>query len=148
MIPTIRIDSNTHTYADGSLYVIEQVEFDPLDVVSWRAVDSADATFAAPMRAHYILIHDREVGVLISRRVAHAFYRHSARDEGRRYDQFGNTWLHAPTKALVERSGPAAQLVNIEYVAGPTRRSYPALPPVTANALALGYDDMQFVGEV
>lgn len=148
MVQTILIDSNTHTYKHGSLYVIEQVEFDPLDVVSFRAIKHEDATFSAAMRANFILVHDREVGVLISRRVAHAFYRHSAKDEGRRYDKFGDTWLHASTKALVERSGPAAELVNIKYLAAPTRRSYPALPPITVSSVALDWQDMKFVGTV
>lgn len=146
MVETVRIDSNTHTYADGSLYVIEQVEHDVLDSVSWRGVKHEDSTFAAPMRADYILIHDREVGVLIPRRTAHSWYCFAMKDEGRRYDQFGDTWLHAYTKTLVERSAAAAKLVNIEYLAAPTRRSYPALPKIEVSGLGLRYDEMTMVG--
>lgn len=146
MVETIRVDSNTHTYRDGSLYVIEQHEHDVLESVAWRAVKHEDATFAAPMRADYILIHDREVGVIIPRRTAHAYYRFAEKDLGRRYDQFGDTWLHIYTKALVERRGASGTLVNIEYLAGPTRRSFPALPKIEVSGLGLAYGDIQMVG--
>lgn len=146
MVQTLRIDSNTHTYRDGSLYVKEQLGYDILDSVSFRAVDHITSSFAAAMRADYILVHDREVGVIIPRRVAHAYYRHSTNDSGRRYDKFGNTVLHAYTKNLVERHGTSAELVNIEYVAGPTRRHFPALPSIPVTIADIDFRDMILVG--
>lgn len=125
MTDTITIDTNTHTYCDGSLYVVEQQGLDVLEAVSWRAIDEERASFANAMRADYILIHDREVGIIIPRRTAHAWYR---TEEGRHYDKFGNTIVTAPTRSLVERSHAPATLVNINFVSKPAYVRLPALP--------------------
>jgi len=133
-VPTITIDSNTHIYDGGSLYVIEQEGLDVLSHVQWTAVDVEDASFSRAMRADYILVHDRNVGVLVPKRTAHAWYRTGV---GRSLDKFGNTLLTVPVRSLVERHTAAATLVNINYRAAPTKRQFPPLPPVPVSDATL-----------
>jgi len=126
---TITIDKDTNGYLDGSLYVVEQVGLDVMDSVTWTAVRYDDfSPFTSLMRANYVLFHDREVGVLVSRRTLHAWYNTK---QGRYPDKFGNTCIAAPTALLVAREGEVAELVNINYVAKPKRSTIPPLPPIT-----------------
>jgi len=134
---TITVDTNSHLYRNVSLHVIEQKGLDVMDAVTWTAVyDDDTALFATAMRAGYVLFHDREVGVLVSRRTLHAWY-HT--QEGRFQDKFGNTRITAPTALLVGREQSPAELVNIEYLAGPANARIPALPAlaITEEGLRL-----------
>jgi hypothetical protein len=118
-----------------------------MDAVSWRAVNETDASFAAPMRHDLILIHDREVGVLIPAQLAMAVYRFTKNTPGRKRDRYGNTVLYVETKRIVERMGPAAELVNIEYVAKTKNAPRPKLPALKVDKEDVTLKDTRKAGK-
>ena len=130
---TLTVDSHNNTFNGSTLFVIEQKGLDVLDAVSIPAVRHADGAFTPALRAEFVLIHDRQVGVVVSRRTLHALYRSGL---GRNVDSFGNTFMSVATNVLLERPVSPAELVNIDFVAGPIRQRIPALPELVLSSEA------------
>lgn len=109
---TITVDSHDTRYLGGTVFVAEQ---DDLSELTLPLPSLAE-------RAEYVLVHDRQKGYVIPRRTVSALARH------------GLSSVSLTT--LSERPVSPAEPVSIDFVAGPIRQRFVALPSLPEGSEA------------